>query len=63
MAIPLYGVFPNWRYPFGDCYNKDDNILGSILRSPSFAKVPYGLLYELWSLLGPRANTDNHHIA
>ena len=36
-----FRVSPNWGYPFGGPYNKDSNILGSILGSPYVGKLPY----------------------
>ena len=39
------GVSQNWGYPFGGPYNKDYSILGSILGSPYFRKLPFKLLY------------------
>ena len=35
------GVSQNWGYLFGGPYNKDYSILGSILGSPYFGKLPY----------------------
>ena len=32
---------PNYGYHFGGHQNKDYNLLGSILGSPSFGKLPY----------------------
>ena len=32
-------------YLFGGPYNKDNSILGSILRSPNFGKLPYLSIY------------------
>ena len=34
------GGFPKLEVPFGGPYNKDYSILGSILGSPHFGKVP-----------------------
>ena len=40
--IPLkYGGFPKLGVPFGGPNNKDYSILGSILGSPYFGKLPY----------------------
>ena len=38
--IGIYGVSPNWGYLFGGPYNKDCSVLGSILGSPYFGKLP-----------------------
>ena len=35
------GVSQNQGYYFGGSYNKDSSILGSILGSPHFGKLPY----------------------
>ena len=37
--------FPNKGYLFGGPYNKDCSILGSILGSPHFGKLPYMYMY------------------
>ena len=39
--IVLHGSFPKLGYHFGGPYNKDYNILGSILGSPYFGKLPH----------------------
>ena len=39
-----YGVSYNLEYLFGGPYNKDSSILGSILGSPYFGKLPYGAI-------------------
>ena len=40
------GVSQNWGYHFRGPNNKDYNILGSILGSPYFGKLPYPLIAE-----------------
>ena len=35
------GFSQNWRYPLGGPHNKDYSILGSILGSPHFGKLPH----------------------
>ena len=42
------GGFPKLGYPFGGPYNKDYSILGSILGSPYFGKLPKGCSVEAW---------------
>ena len=37
----VYGDFPKLGVPFGGPHNKDYSILGSILGSPHFGKLPY----------------------
>ena len=59
------GVSQNYGYHFGGPHNKDYSILGSILGSPYFGKLPYrlesytsfknivvpfGVSYRLWYL-------------
>ena len=39
----VYGSFPKLWVPFWGPYNKDCGILGSILGSPYFGKLPYTL--------------------
>ena len=41
------GVPKNYGYLFGGPYNKDYSILGSILGSPYFGKLPYRDNYYL----------------
>ena len=36
-----HGGFPKLGVPLGDPYNKEDNILGSILGSPHFRKLQH----------------------
>ena len=49
--IYIYGGFPKLGYLFGDPYNKDYSILGSILGSPCFRKLPYLSLSLFFSWL------------
>ena len=42
------GVSQNWGYHFGGPCNKDYNILGSILGSPYFGKLPYSRFHFLF---------------
>ena len=44
-ACMKYGVFPKLGVPFGGPHNKDYGILGSILGSPYFGKLPYMFIY------------------
>ena len=44
-ACMIYGVFPKLGVPFGGPHNKDYGILGSILGSPYFGKLPYICIY------------------
>ena len=39
--LSIWGVSQNYGYLFGDPYNKDYSILGSILGSPYFGKLAY----------------------
>ena len=49
VRIYIYGGFPKLGVPFfGGPYNKDYSILGSILGSPNFAKLPYRSLLRLY---------------
>ena len=41
MPYGYLGVSQNWGYLFGGPYNKDYSILGSILGSPYFGKLPF----------------------
>ena len=52
------GVSQNWGYLFGGPYNKDYSILGSILGSPYFGKLPFS---SLGSSLGFRIRKLLHH--
>ena len=38
--------FPKIRAPFGDPYDKDYNLLESILGSPCFGKLPFGVVQD-----------------
>ena len=40
----LSGGFPNYGYLFGGPHNKDYSILGSILGSPYFGKLPSSVI-------------------
>ena len=40
-------VFQNYGYLFGDLYNKDYSILGSIVGYPNFGKLPHGTAEEV----------------
>ena len=44
--MTLYGGFPKLGVPFGDPYNKDYGILGSILGYPNFGKLPWSTLQQ-----------------
>ena len=46
------GVSLNWGYHFGGPNNKDYSILGSILGSPHFGKLPYSACRDCQAGLG-----------
>ena len=45
-------VSQNWGYPFKGPNNKDCSILGSILGSPYFGKLPYRVNRDHWGYIG-----------
>ena len=44
------GVFQNYGYLFGGPHSKDYGILGSILGSPYFGKLPHVSGLKVWGL-------------
>ena len=51
-APPYMGVSQNYGYLFEGPHNKDYSILGSILGSPYFGKLPYTLNPNKYSFGG-----------